>query len=96
MEDLSQLLARRRPPEPPEISIIKSYVKQHYNEDVGVTMRERDIVVSVRSSSLAGALRGHAHHIVELIESSLASSQPPTAHHKTPARRLVFRVQSGR
>jgi len=84
MDNLADLLARRAPQEPPEIRAIKDYVKQHFNETVGVLVRERDVVVMVRSSALAGALRVHAH----LISQAMQSVMPP----ESTAKRVIFRV----
>jgi len=60
MDSIADLLAARKPSEPPEIRAIKDYVQQHFKETVQVMLRERDIVITVRSSALAGALRMHS------------------------------------
>lgn len=57
MDNIADLLANRMPSEPPEIRAIKDYVQQHFNQPVHVMVRERDVVITVRSSALAGALR---------------------------------------
>ncbi len=86
MDNLADILARRQPQEPPEIRVIKQYVDRTLHEKVGVTVRERDIVVSVRSSALAGTLRVHAYQISGLIADELPEG--------SPVKRLVFRVGS--
>jgi hypothetical protein len=43
--------------EPPEISSIKKYVMDEFGVSVNVQIRQRDIVVIVPNSSLAGSLR---------------------------------------
>jgi hypothetical protein len=53
MDNLADLLAKRLPEEPPEIKAIKAYVQQHFREAVGVMVRERDVVITVRSSAVA-------------------------------------------
>lgn len=78
MDSLADILAKRKNNEPPEIRMIKAYAMDHFKEVVGVLVRERDIVVTVRSSALAGALRMKAH------EMTLMLGQPD--------KRLVFRV----
>jgi hypothetical protein len=78
MDNLANLLAKRKHEEPADIGTIKTYIQELFNEQVGVLIRERDIVVTVRSSALAGALRMHAHTIVSKLED--------------PTKRLVFRV----
>lgn len=79
MDNLADLLAKHKPEEPPEIRKIKDYVLLHFKEEVGVLLRDRDIVVTVRSSALAGALRMKAHELSEQLGGE---------------RRLTFRVGS--
>jgi hypothetical protein len=80
MDSLSDLLAKRMPEEPPEIRAIKDYVLANFKESVGVLVRERDIVITVRSSALAGTLRMRAYDMTQLLDDK--------------ERRLVFRVGS--
>jgi len=54
---LADLLARRDFDEPSEMLAIKSFVKETFDEDCEVLMHERDIVITVRSASLANSLR---------------------------------------
>ncbi|HEX7368488.1 MAG TPA: hypothetical protein VF261_02430 [Candidatus Saccharimonadales bacterium] len=56
-DSLADLLSNKNFDEPPEMQAIKHFVRDSFDEDCEVLLRERDIVVSVRSSSLAGALR---------------------------------------
>jgi hypothetical protein len=81
MDNLADLLAKRKPEEPPEIQAIKQYIKQHFDEQVQVMVRERDIVISVRSSALAGALRMHSVNMASLINTE---------------KKFVFRISSSR
>ena len=81
MDSLFDLLSNRNIDEPSEIRIIKDYVRQNFKETVGVQVRERDIVVTVRSSALAGTLRTRAYDISKLLENS-------DKHDK----RLIFRI----
>jgi hypothetical protein len=78
MDSIFDLLAKRMNEEPAEIRVIKDYVSEHFKETVGVLVRERDIVITVRSSALAGALRMRAYDLTQLLEK--------------PEKRLVFRV----
>jgi hypothetical protein len=78
MDSLADLLAKRQPDEPPEIRAIKAYVQQHFKEVVGVMVRERDVVITVRSSALAGALRMRSLDLSRLLEQ--------------PERKFIFRV----
>lgn len=78
MDSLQDLLARRRPDEPPEIQIVKNFVRQKFGEPVGVRVTEREIIVTVGSGSLASAVRSHT---VELLRQCGA-----------PTKRLVLRI----
>lgn len=57
MDSLSNILHRKDFDEPPEMAAIKKYVKDKFQTEVGVQVRERDIVVIVPSSALANTLR---------------------------------------
>ncbi len=63
---LGDLLARRNYDEPPEIQIVKNYVKQHLAADVGVAVKDRQIIVRVPNAALAGALRMHVYKLNQL------------------------------
>lgn len=57
MDGLADLLARKDFDEPPEMAAIKTFIRDAFDEDSEVLVRDRDIVVTVRSSSLANAVR---------------------------------------
>ena len=78
MDSLADLFAKRKKDEPADIGVIKAYVQEQFNERVGVTVRERDILITVRSSALAGALRMRSRDIAGRLED--------------PEKRLVFRI----
>ncbi len=50
-------LLEERFAEPPEIQPIKQYIKTRYNTDVGVIVKDRQIVLNVPNSALANTLR---------------------------------------
>lgn len=56
-DSLADLLAQKDFDEPPEMQAIKRFVREQFDEECEVLLRERDIVVTVRSSSLANSLR---------------------------------------
>lgn len=58
-DSLESLLAGRKKAEPPEIAIIKSYVHDMFSVTPDVSMSEHQIIIGVKSSALAGALRPH-------------------------------------
>ncbi len=78
MDSLFNILSNRMPDEPPEIRAIKEYVRANFRENVHVAVRERDILVTVRSSALAGTLRARTSDILHTIGAS--------------DKRLVFRI----
>jgi hypothetical protein len=57
MDSLYELLAGKNFDEPPEIAAIKDFIRQNYNAEATVQLRERDILVVVPSAGLASRLR---------------------------------------
>jgi hypothetical protein len=57
MDSLFNILGNRDFDEPPEIDKIKKYIRDNFNSSASVQMREKDIIVSVGSASLANSLR---------------------------------------
>ena len=49
--------------EPPEMKIIKDYVRKKYNAQVGVKITDKTIVILVPNSALAGTLRMDTHKL---------------------------------
>lgn len=54
---LGSLLDTDRFKQPPEIKIIKDFVRTTFDADATVTVQERTITIGVRGAALAGALR---------------------------------------
>lgn len=54
---LADLLQKKDFHEPTEASAIKQYVLERYNTKAGVQLCEKDIIIVVPSSALAGTLR---------------------------------------
>lgn len=57
MDSLHTILSNKDFDEPPEMSAIKKYVHDEFKTDVGVQVRDKDIVVTVSSAALANTLR---------------------------------------
>jgi hypothetical protein len=57
MDSLYDLLAGKNFDEPKEISDIKDFVRQNYNAEASVQLRDKDILVIVPSAGLASRLR---------------------------------------
>jgi hypothetical protein len=58
-DSLFSILSDKNFDEPAESVAIKKYVRDHFNEGVAVTVRERDIIIECPGAGLAGTLRMH-------------------------------------
>lgn len=56
MDNLQDLLDKRGFSEPPEIKLLKTYIKQHYNAEVGIKVDNNRISITANSSALASSL----------------------------------------
>lgn len=52
--------------EPEEIRIIKNYITEHYQSESTVTIRQKDIVITVGSGALASTLRSQLRDLQTL------------------------------
>ncbi len=66
MDNLRDLLPSRKFNEPPEIKIIKKFVRDKFDEDVGIDVRPKQIIIAAPNAALAGALRMHLHELSDL------------------------------
>lgn len=57
MSDLSDILSSAKYKQPEEISLIKQFIRDNFDEDAGVEITKNAIIISVNSASLANALR---------------------------------------
>jgi hypothetical protein len=57
VDSLLSILSDKNFDEPPEMAAIKKYVQDEFLTEVGVQVRDRDIVVIVPSAALANTLR---------------------------------------
>lgn len=57
MDSLLDILKRKDYDVPPEVAAIKQYVRDEFQAEVEVLLREKDIVIAGRSSALIGSLR---------------------------------------
>lgn len=69
-DSIADLLSKRDFDEPPEVRIIKDYVRKQFNVEVSVTIQQQYILIGVSSSALAGALRMHLHDLKKLTVSN--------------------------
>ena len=63
MNSLHDLLLKRDFDVPPEVAAIKAYVHEEFGAEVAVQIRQKDIVISGRSSALIGSLRLHLQQL---------------------------------
>lgn len=66
-DSIGDLLHKRDFEEPPEVRIIKEFIRKRFDEDVSVSIRPSQIVIGVAGAALAGALRMHLHELQRLI-----------------------------
>lgn len=57
MDSLFNILSKKDFDEPSEMASIKKYVKDEFDVDVGVQIRDKDIIIKVPSAAMAGTLR---------------------------------------
>ena len=57
MDSLFDILSRKDFDVPPEVAAIKQYVRNEFDSEVEVIVRDKDIVIAGRSSALIGSLR---------------------------------------
>lgn len=67
-QSLGDLLDKSKFAEPPEIKVIKDYIRQQFKTEVQVAVGPRQIVIGVKSAALAGALRMRLHQLQQLCE----------------------------
>jgi hypothetical protein len=79
MDSLFDILSRKDYDVPPEVTAIKKYIRETFQSEVEVLPREKDIIISGRSSALIGSLRLHGPKIQRAAQTN---------------KRLVFRVVS--
>jgi hypothetical protein len=57
MDSLFDILKRKDYDLPSEVVAIKEYIRQEFEAEVEVTVREKDIIIAGQSSALIGSLR---------------------------------------
>lgn len=65
-DSIADLLRHRDFEEPPEVRVIKQFIRERFDADASVTVQQRQIIIGVRGSSLAGALRMYLHQLQKL------------------------------
>lgn len=62
-DSLGDILNKKKYRQPDEITYIKNFVEQKFNEVPSVRITEKNILITVSSAPLAGALRFHLYEI---------------------------------
>ena len=65
---IADILAQKSYDEPPEVEIIKEFMRETFKTTASVKVNERQIIIAVPSAALAGALRPHMHLLAELCQ----------------------------
>lgn len=71
MDDLSKILSKKQIKTPPEISHIKNYVQNEFEEDVDIAINGNTLVIGVNSAALASALRYKITELNKLTDKKL-------------------------
>ncbi len=64
-ESLFSILSSKDFDEPVEITAVKSYIARHFNTEVPVGLKQKNILISVPSAAMAGAVRAHVYRMIE-------------------------------
>ncbi len=65
-DSIADLLGKRSYDEPPEVSIIKNFIRENFRSESSVAIKDRQIIITVQGAALAGTLRMHLHALKEL------------------------------
>lgn len=65
-DQIGDLLDKNRFAEPPEVKIIRDYLKENFKTEGHVTIQRTQIIITVKGAALAGALRMHMHELQDL------------------------------
>ncbi len=67
-DSLGDILGRERFVEPPEVGVIKSFLKENFEAGCRITVQPYQIIITVQGASLAGALRMRLHELQALCQ----------------------------
>jgi hypothetical protein len=68
MSSIADIISKKQFAEPPEMVIIKEFVKEMFDALVAVSMNEKIITIHAPSAAMAGALRPHLYTIKEMCQ----------------------------
>lgn len=67
-DSLGDLIAKKDLREPAEILVIRTFLHENFQADCQVSISQNQIVIAVRGSSLAGAIRTRLHEVQQLCQ----------------------------
>ena len=67
-DSLADILGNRSYEEPPEVVVIKKFVREKYKSNVGVAVKQQQIVITVSGAALAGTLRMNLHTLKKMCQ----------------------------
>ncbi len=65
-DKIADLLMKRDFDEPPEVRLIKEFIRKQLDADAGVAVQQHQIIIEVKGAALAGALRMQLHKLKKL------------------------------
>ncbi len=76
MESLAEILARKQFQAPDEVTKLRDYIEKHFDVKPKVTVRGKNLILTVPNSGLAGSLQMKKPHIIKAcdIKSNLVIS----------------------
>jgi len=69
MDAIGDLLPKGRYQEPPEVQIVKAFVSEKFQQPCQVAVQPTQVIIQVKSSALAGALRAYLPELQDLCQS---------------------------
>lgn len=66
MSSIRDILAKKQYDEPPEIKIIKDYVRDKFKSKVSIAVTANQIIIACPNAALAGTLRLHSYQLAEV------------------------------
>jgi len=67
-DSLADILGSRQYDEPPEVTVIKKFLRDKFQATANITVQPRQIIIAVPSAALAGTLRMHLHKLQEMCD----------------------------
>lgn len=66
MQSLEDMLAKRQPQEPPQVSALKEYARQKFATEIHVVLNRNYYLIKVPNAALAHSFRMNTKDIIEV------------------------------